>query len=172
MKKHTALPFFVFLCMLSGCGQVSAWLGGEKSPSELRKIVNTPLQQTEWMGSLSQIQAQSFVTARTQGEWQQIWDLIGQAPPFPLPADKMAVGVFMGIRNTGGFGVTIDTITTRWVMGQRDQLVVTYDETTPPKNAMVPQALTSPYAIRLTALSPLDPVFERKGSDSFTLEKK
>ena len=66
------------------------------------------------------------------------------APPSaPLPrvdfAKHMVVGVFLGSRPTGGYSAEIVS-----VEATGGEIVVTYRETQPARDAMLTQALTSP----------------------------
>lgn len=90
----------------------------------------------------SQVEEARQVTIRTAAEWQTLWK--EQAPPAaPLPrvdfANDMVVGVFLGTRPTGGYAVEIVS-----VESAGGEIVVTYRETQPPRDAMLIQALSSP----------------------------
>jgi hypothetical protein len=99
-------------------------------------------------GSDSQVEDAKNVTVRTAEEWRALW----KAHSFSLPLPKvdftkeMVVGVFLGMRPTGGHAVTITAIDVKG-----DALVVAYRVETPAPNAMVTQALTSPVHLVRTA---------------------
>ena len=85
---------------------------------------------------------------RSQEAWRQVWErheaLLIHAPEQP-PVDfhkEMVLAVFLGQRPTGGFAIEIKAVDTR-----ADALHVLVEETSPPPEAMVTQAFTSPYHI-------------------------
>ena len=97
-------------------------------------------------GALSGIQMRSFLTIRTDQEWQYIWNKhyssLGISPSIP-PIDfskEMVIPIFQGSKPTGGFGVEILRVEK---CGER--LLVFYKEIIPPRGSMVPQVLTQPY---------------------------
>lgn len=70
----------------------------------------------------------------------------------------MGIGVFLGMRQTAGYGVAIENIaeqvtTDRQFIEQglpsSRELVVSYGERAPAPGAMTAQVLTSPYVIRI-----------------------
>lgn len=103
----------------------------------------------EWKGQFCAESEPSTRVARTQAEWASLWTAIGQAPPQADLGEHVAVAVFLGLRNTGGYGVRFldpaaegRTLTVRF-------------ETTRPKGFAI-QALTRPYAVRLFPKTDLD----------------
>ncbi len=99
---------------------------------------------TYWQGDRSQAFERAYVVARTQQEWTDLWSRVGEPAPADLPGDQMAVGVFLGPRDTGGYGVAIDT-----VRQDGGDIVVGYHEHVPGPAQAVAQMQTSPYAVRL-----------------------
>mgnify|MGYP001828945318 CR=1 FL=1 len=98
----------------------------------------------DWFGAQSVGQLDVQITARDQRGWEILWQLVGEPPPGDLPADSMALAVFLGSRPSGGYTVAFDR-----VVRQDGVVIAGYRETTPPPDALVSQALTAPYAIRL-----------------------
>lgn len=98
--------------------------------------------------------AQSFlddrreVVVRTAAEWAAFWKT--HAPTRPRPAvdfsRSMIVGIFVGVRPTGGHAVEITGIEREGA-----DLVVSYRERRPDKADVVTQILTMPYALVTTA---------------------
>jgi hypothetical protein len=81
------------------------------------------------------------VIIRTQAEWQTFWKTHSTQPAPVVDFSKSVVaGVFLGMRPTGGYGVSIRTVR-RTSTGA----VVEYLSSTPDKNQMVIQMLTSPF---------------------------
>jgi hypothetical protein len=98
-------------------------------------------------GSDSQVENAKNVTVRTAADWRALWKEHSFSLPLPKVdfSKEMVVGVFLGMRPTGGHSVTITAVDLKG-----DELVVTYREETPAANAMVTQALTSPvHLVRL-----------------------
>lgn len=95
-------------------------------------------------GPQSAIEEPRQVAVRTAAEWSALWKAHDPNDPAP-PVDftkTTAVGVFLGTKPTGGHGVEITRV-------RRDgpALVVEYVEHAPPRDALVSQALTSPFQI-------------------------
>ncbi len=101
----------------------------------------------DWAGELSAAALDLHLVARDQRSWGILWQLVGRSPPGTLPADTMAVAVFLGTRPTGGFQVMIDA-----VEEGGDAVTVEFTETMP--DGLATQIITAPYAVRLVALSP------------------
>jgi len=93
-------------------------------------------------GGVSDIQEPKEIVVKTAAEWQQLWRAhgAGQAPPAVDFTTRMAVGVFLGSRTTGGFSVQITAAEV--VDGT---LVVRYTESTPGPGAMLAQVITAPF---------------------------
>lgn len=113
---------------------------------------------TYWQGDHSQSTERVYVTARTDREWRELWARVGGEPPSALPGGQMAVAVFLGTRDTGGYGVSIERVA-------RDggETVVAYRERVPGPASPVVQVLTSPYAVRLVPEAAGAPSFRRAG---------
>jgi hypothetical protein len=95
-------------------------------------------------GSYSQVADRTERAARTQDEWQALWKLHGASQPAATVdfAKEMIAAVFLGTRPTGGYDVEI--VATR---REANAVVVEYVEHRPPADAIVTQALTSPFHI-------------------------
>lgn len=140
----------VLVLALGGCTGLSSLLAGEPPVWPGAETTQIGYDGTVvWQGDQAEVQGRRFAVARTDAEWRQLWMLTGQAPPGPLPGDLMAVGVFAGTRPTGGYRVVIDEIEVEQVTGERDRLIVSWREVAPPPDALVTQALTSPWTIRV-----------------------
>ena len=112
-----------------------AFLGLAGSEAPIRPIT---------AGERSGIQRPRQALARTEAEWQALWREHGSSQPIPELdfAEVMAVGIFLGTRPTGGYGVQVTKL-----RPEGEALVVEYAERTPGPDAMVTQALTSPFQI-------------------------
>ena len=92
-------------------------------------------------GTSSQIDEQREVVIRTQADWQAFWKTHSTQPAPVVDFSRSAVaGVFLGMRPTGGYGVFI-----RAVRRTPTGAVIEYLSSTPDKNQMVIQMLTSPF---------------------------
>jgi len=99
-------------------------------------------------GSRSGVRERLQAVARSQGEWQKLWQrhTSAETNPSPPPAidfNKEFVGaIFLGEKRTGGFAVEI-------VKAERNggELVINYKEMNPALGAMITQALTQPFHI-------------------------
>lgn len=102
---------------------------------------------TYWHGDRSQAYERAYVVARNPQDWSDLWARVGEAAPGSLPGDRMAVAVFLGPRDTGGYGVSIDS-----ARASGGDIVVGYRERVPGPAQAVIQMQTSPYAVRLIPL--------------------
>lgn len=135
---------------LAGCASTTNWLAGEPPPAvmeEMQGISPGLVGRGSWSGAVAKAQSATFLVARTESEWQALWDLVGQPPPARLPGSLMALAVFTGTRTTAGYGVEIVDVRLERRPGQRDRLLVRYRETQPAPGTATAQILTSPYTI-------------------------
>ncbi|MEA1676640.1 hypothetical protein [Nitrospirillum sp. BR 11163] len=138
--------------VLTGCSSSMAWLGGEPPPDDnaLPPAVSPSLVgRGEWHGALSRAQSTTYLVARNAAEWQSLWDLVGMRIPGTLPERLMALGVFLGSRNSSGAGVEVVNTRVEHREGMRDRLVVEYHEFDQSSRNTATGSLTSPYAIVL-----------------------
>ena len=92
-------------------------------------------------GTSSLIDEPRQVVIRTQADWQAFWKTHSTQPaPIVDFSKSIVAGVFLGMRPTGGYGVSI-----RAVRRTSTGAVVEYLSSTPDKNQMVIQMLTSPF---------------------------
>lgn len=104
---------------------------------------------TSWVGNNSSMSEPREVVIRNPKDWQQLWKKIhGTLEPMPpVPeidfSSHMVVGYFLGQRSTGGFSVSIEDF-----VETGDEITVNISTTSPGRNGIVSQALTSPYAIQ------------------------
>jgi hypothetical protein len=119
----------------------------------------------EWRGTQSGVTETAQRVARSQAEWDQLWARLtaNQVPPPPAPkvnwGKEMVVALFMGERPTGGFGLAVRSVT----YGEKE-IVVAYEETAPPPDAITIQALTQPYAVAVVKHSTLPVRFVPAGA--------
>ena len=86
-----------------------------------------------------------MVVARTELALNRLWAELSRLPPDTFDSDnQIAIAVFLGLRRTGGFAVNIGTIEDGPVF-----YTVNVTEKIPAPEALVTQALTTPYVIRI-----------------------
>lgn len=85
-----------------------------------------------------------LVVVRTPDAWAALWRRHSPARPLPQVdfSKEMVVGVFLGTRPTPGYGVIIDSVS-----DENGTLLVRYREKRPPRDAILAQVLTSPFAL-------------------------
>jgi len=96
----------------------------------------------EWRGNYGGPDTEGWATATNQAEWVTLWAALGVEPSGALGDGLVGIAVFLGLRNTGGFGITIDSQT-----NEDGTYVVQYSEVAPGPEAIVTMALTAPYVI-------------------------
>ena len=97
---------------------------------------------TEWRDTYGGPVTEGWATATTQDEWAALWEPLGVDPPAALGDGLVGIGVFLGLRNTGGYGIVIDSQD-----NESGTFVVRYSEVAPGPGAIVTMALTAPYVI-------------------------
>jgi hypothetical protein len=160
MTRFSVLGTVIVLA--TGCTPAMNLLAGEPlSNPEGTQIAQAPpgiAGQFEWSGTQASVQGRTTIVARTEQEWQNMWQLAATPAPGPLPQGWMGIGIFLGMRQTAGYSVVIEGVTEQVTTDQRftDQglpasreLVISYGERTPAPTAMTAQVLTSPYVIRI-----------------------
>jgi hypothetical protein len=129
----------------------------QTGPDETASANLLPAEGGVWQGQRSQAAERAYVVARTPQEWEELWARVGAPAPGSLPADRMAVALFLGTRDTAGFGVSIDS-----ARQKGDEIVIGYREQVPGPTQTVAQVQTSPYAIRLLPRLDGHAIFERQ----------
>ena len=113
-------------------------------------------------GQQSGVEKQREVVIRTAAEWKALW--MEHSPDEPMPAidfsKSVVAGVFLGLRSTGGFRVTISSVDR-----QGKGVVVQWREQKPDSNAMVTQMLTFPFVlVRIDDAGASAVTFRRSGA--------
>jgi len=111
----------------------------------------------EWAGAHSPRAEFAVVVARSELAWNRLWAELSQTPPVALDSDnQIGIAVFHGLRRTGGFAVNITTVEDGPVF-----YTVNVTEKKPAPEAIVTQALTTPYVIRIVPHSDRPVMFRR-----------
>ena len=95
-------------------------------------------------GSRSAIEEPREALVRTAAEWRSLWKAHGSSESAPAVdfSKEMVAAIFLGTRPTGGYRVEITA-----ARREGQSLVVDYIERRPGADAIVSQALTSPFHI-------------------------
>ena len=150
------------LAFATGCTPAMNLLAGEPlSNGEDTRAARTPPGidgHFEWSGTQAGVQGRTTLIAKTEQEWQDIWQLAATPAPGPLPQGWMGIGIFIGMRQTAGYSVAIEgineqvTTDTRYTeqgLPPTREMVISYGERIPTPGTMTAQVLTSPYVIRI-----------------------
>ena len=96
----------------------------------------------EWKGAFCRVEEPSHRVVKTAAQWQRLWRDIGRPAPALDLTRYDAVAVFLGRRNTGGYGVVFAEAVVK-----SSSTVVGYRVKEP--SGFVTQVLTAPFAVRL-----------------------
>lgn len=98
-----------------------------------------------WQGPQAHAMIRDTQVATTSAEWQSLWSSLRRDPPPTFdPSRQTGVAILLGQRPTPGYHIAIIGTEQR---GER--LIVVVEETRPSGDALLPQQVTSPYAILL-----------------------
>jgi hypothetical protein len=135
MRRHrppATLAILAVALLIAGCGM------GAGSNDGSQAVASTD----GWRDNYGGPGTEGWATATNQSEWLTLWASLGVEPPAALGDGLVGIGVFLGLRNTGGFGIAIDSQT-----NEDGTFFVRYREVTPGPGAIVTMALTAPYVI-------------------------
>jgi hypothetical protein len=80
---------------------------------------------------------------RDAAGWEALWARAGAVPPRPLRAGEVGVGIFLGTRPTGGYGIDVVAA----APAADGTVRVEWAETRPPPGAAAAQVVTHPAAL-------------------------
>jgi hypothetical protein len=138
-----AIAVSVSLLTAAGCGRA----GAQPKPGEVSQASARGFRVLDSGARSGITSAQERVVRDAEG-WRRLWQEHEAVAPGnrPLPAvdfsREVCIAIFAGQRPTGGFAVTVEEATE-----STSGLEVAYRVTGPPPDAMVSQALTSPFQI-------------------------
>lgn len=139
---------------LTACDSTLTFLAGEGWQPQGNAFKNV-----NWQGTKADATTLTFVTARNQGEWQNLWERVRQDSPGELPQGKMAVAVLAGQKPNAGYSVDITSATRENQMGRGERFIVKYIIRPPVEGKVYSQQLSSPWAIRMADASEVTPVY-------------
>lgn len=120
--------------------------------------------ESSWQGVYSGQGRPLVEIARDEESWRRLWSHLNTSPPQPLPPDRFGAAVFIGVRPTGGYAVEILDVEEGPCLA-----TIRYAERAPSPNAIVTQAITTPFAIRLIPRVERPIEFERAGDGARSL---
>ena len=106
------------------------------------KKVKKEAAKMEWKGAFCPVTEPSHRLVETPAQWEKLWKEIGRPAPAADLSRHYAVAVFLGRRNTGGYGVAFEE-----PVAKSSASVVGYRIKEPEGFSM--QVITAPYAVRL-----------------------
>ncbi|TSA06081.1 MAG: protease complex subunit PrcB family protein [Deltaproteobacteria bacterium] len=132
----------VIIIAITSIGQGCFVLSGTTEETEELKI------KKEWKGYQSGYTEPAKLVIRTEDEWRKVWEKIN-SPRFPKPElpevnfeTEIVIAVFMGERQTGGYGIEIKRI-----VRHVEEIIVEVEEQHLRPDSLVTMALTQPYHI-------------------------
>lgn len=114
----------------------------------------------DW-GDQSGYSEEIYLVVRTEAEWAKVWEkhTVPYMPRTQYPeiifSENMVICAFMGKRRTTGYGISVERM---WTDGERIHVEIA--KYSPPKYAVVGQALTYPYVFTLLERTDLEVVFK------------
>jgi hypothetical protein len=98
-----------------------------------------------WSGAYAEEQEAVTMLVDSAAQWTKLWSMARKDAPTGFdPAHRIGIGIFLGRRPTGGYGIRIP------FMGPREgKYVIEVEESSPEPGAIVTQAITSPWLILL-----------------------
>lgn len=134
---------FCFLAPVNSQPTASVQLAGKESKG---KKIESPAQWKSLFGGI--FEGGQFVIRDPQS-WKNLWARISNDdPPMINFKKKMVVAVFLGQKSTGGYSVEIQGLT-KQEKKKNSRILVKVKAGTPPAQAMVIQALTSPFHMKV-----------------------
>jgi hypothetical protein len=137
MNPSTALILLGLLPLALGCGRVVT-NEGKGGP-----VI------AQWSGPYGGSSTGGLRELRTAEQWLAFWQQVGREPPRALDTSReMGIALFLGEKTTGGYGAEITGVRVH-----EGRLVMVYRESSPAPDAMVTQALTSPWVVAIVPRS-------------------
>ena len=118
-----------------------------------------------WAGQHSGVAAFAAAVVRDEGEWRALWSgLRSEAAPPMRAGQDLGVVVYLGLRNTGGFAVEIESVEREGTL-----TIVTVRTKEPARGSFVTQVLTTPYVLARIADDGAPVAFRRAAEDEAAL---
>jgi hypothetical protein len=138
---------FAILLVAAACDKSLTFLAGEdwQSGNAYTKV--------HWSGSGADASSTTYVVARNQAEWENLWQRVAAPAPGVLPPGKMGVAVLLGQRPNPGYRVEITDAKKEFLFGQVETFKVKYRTFEPNPAMAYAEVIASPWAIRLADFS-------------------
>lgn len=146
--------------LIIGCG-FGFFLAGANGDISQQIYANTVSDKSsserEWRGNYSGQAKPLTAVAKTKEDWQYFWEIAGQSKPSYSfdPFEEIAIGIFIGLRRTGGYSVEIVSLEER-----EGYFVIEYVEHKPHPGEFVIQSLTTPFLIKIFPRIDLEVIFQ------------
>lgn len=101
----------------------------------------------EWDGAYSAQPEAKRIVVKDEKAWEEVWQaMYGNVRPMPVIEKvdfeaNMVIAVFMGTRNSGGYGIRITGI------DEDGKITAKVKQHSPPPDAMLTMALTAPFHV-------------------------
>lgn len=154
-RRKTGLGIMLALTLglVTACETVSHVVVGEPLPGSKRAFLLEAADgidsDTDWQGTDAADTTSTTLTARSENEWQALWQRVGKEPPGPMPKGAVALAAFLGKRPSTGYAVSLESWELEKQPDGRVALVVTWREKIPPSGAVVEPKPTTPYTVQL-----------------------
>lgn len=139
------MVFAGLMAVVLSCNAQAAGTSSSPAPDKIAQVPFTTVDK----GFRSGLREGRFIVVVTAKEWRDLWGAhktrvasVPQAPEVDFQ-EEMVVGVFLGEKRTGGYGIEIKSVE----LDAGKQVRVLWAETSPAPGSMVAQALTQPYHI-------------------------
>lgn len=135
-EKRVSVVMFFMVALLIFTGSLAS---GATKGSAVRNLDK---------GSYCHLERPEQVAVNGEADWKALWERVsaGRLPKSSPPevdfSHETAIAVFMGQKNSGGYGVEVVSL-----VKDGDETVITYRERVPAEGMMVSMAVTSPYHI-------------------------
>jgi len=160
------MPRIVVLAVISGALTLSVAMG--RAPrdkkeggamEDVAKLAATEASPSFWRGAQSGVSKPDIRVVKEEKAWAALWkeEFNTEAPKVDF-SRYFAVAVFLGLRNTGGYGVEFLT-----PVAEKGKVRIAYRVKSPGTGSFVIQAFTQPYAIQLYRKTPLEVTVEKGG---------
>lgn len=101
----------------------------------------------EWDGAYSAQPEAKRIVVKDEKAWEEVWQaMYGNVRPMPVIEKvdfeaNMVIAVFMGTRNSGGYGIRVTGI------DEDGKITAKVKQHSPPPDAMLTMALTAPFHV-------------------------
>lgn len=124
----------VLLALLAACALAAPAAAAKKAKTETKPM--------EWKGQFGGPEKPGTKVIETEADWKSFWEAFGKPAPAADFKKSVAVVVYAGVRNSGGYSV-------KWTEPKDEGKRVVVRYSVAPPDGMAIMALTQPWAVRL-----------------------